>query len=176
MRSEVQVLLDPPPPRAGAFWRAWPSVSFLDRGMWRAARSARRTGLGSSAGRSGLVEAPARLGARPGPPPAGGVSSAGRAPALQAGGHRFDPDTLHHPSIMPTYVPLRHDRRGLAARHVSSVLSDAPGTLPSGRAPGRPPLQGVTSFREIHQPHVGAASEARASPGGQGMWHPSQVH
>ena len=25
-----------------------------------------------------------------------GVSSAGRAPALQAGGHRFDPDTLHH--------------------------------------------------------------------------------
>ena len=24
-----------------------------------------------------------------------GVSSAGRAPALQAGGHRFDPDTLH---------------------------------------------------------------------------------
>ena len=25
-----------------------------------------------------------------------GVSSAGRAPALQAGGHRFDPGTLHH--------------------------------------------------------------------------------
>jgi hypothetical protein len=24
-----------------------------------------------------------------------GVSSAGRAPALQAGGHRFDPGTLH---------------------------------------------------------------------------------
>ena len=28
-----------------------------------------------------------------------GVSSAGRAPALQAGGHRFDPDTLHQHSI-----------------------------------------------------------------------------
>ena len=27
--------------------------------------------------------------------PAWGVSSAGRAPALQAGGHRFDPGTLH---------------------------------------------------------------------------------
>ena len=27
--------------------------------------------------------------------PARGVSSAGRAPALQAGGHRFDPGTLH---------------------------------------------------------------------------------
>ena len=24
------------------------------------------------------------------------VSSAGRTPALQAGGHRFDPDTVHH--------------------------------------------------------------------------------
>src|SRR4029079_19622013 len=30
-----------------------------------------------------------------------GVSSAGRAPALQAGGHRFDPGTLH----------TAHDRR-----------------------------------------------------------------
>jgi hypothetical protein len=27
--------------------------------------------------------------------PVRGVSSAGRAPALQAGGHRFDPGTLH---------------------------------------------------------------------------------
>ena len=27
-----------------------------------------------------------------------GVSSAGRAPALQAGGHRFDPGTLHQRS------------------------------------------------------------------------------
>ena len=25
-----------------------------------------------------------------------GYSSAGRAPALQAGGHRFEPDYLHH--------------------------------------------------------------------------------
>ncbi len=30
--------------------------------------------------------------------PARGLSSAGRAPALQAGGHRFDPDRLHQPS------------------------------------------------------------------------------
>jgi hypothetical protein len=27
--------------------------------------------------------------------PSRGLSSAGRAPALQAGGHRFDPDSLH---------------------------------------------------------------------------------
>ena len=31
--------------------------------------------------------------------PLWGVSSAGRAPALQAGGHRFDPGTLHHEEI-----------------------------------------------------------------------------
>jgi hypothetical protein len=30
-----------------------------------------------------------------------GHSSAGRAPALQAGGRRFDPDWLHHPSTQP---------------------------------------------------------------------------
>ena len=29
-----------------------------------------------------------------------GVSSAGRAPALQAGGHRFDPGTLHHKEVV----------------------------------------------------------------------------
>ena len=28
-----------------------------------------------------------------------GRSSAGRAPALQAGGHRFDPDRLHHSDV-----------------------------------------------------------------------------
>ena len=31
--------------------------------------------------------------------PLWGVSSAGRAPALQAGGHRFDPGTLHHKKL-----------------------------------------------------------------------------
>ena len=44
-----------------------------------------------------------------GPPlqkePLWGVSSAGRAPALQAGGHRFDPGTLHHKKL--TEVPTR---------------------------------------------------------------------
>ena len=34
-----------------------------------------------------------------------GVSSAGRAPALQAGGHRFDPGTLHHKKL--TEVPMK---------------------------------------------------------------------
>ena len=36
-----------------------------------------------------------------------GVSSAGRAPALQAGGHRFDPGTLHHKKL--TEVPLQEE-------------------------------------------------------------------
>ena len=40
----------------------------------------------------------------------GGLSSAGRAPALQAGGHRFDPDRLHQFNISPevkTTVPVQ---------------------------------------------------------------------
>ena len=32
--------------------------------------------------------------------PIRGVSSAGRAPALQAGGHRFDPGTLHQREVV----------------------------------------------------------------------------
>jgi hypothetical protein len=37
-----------------------------------------------------------------------GHSSAGRAPALQAGGRRFDPDWLHHP-LKPAESPeLEH--------------------------------------------------------------------
>ncbi len=36
-----------------------------------------------------------------------GVSSAGRAPALQAGGHRFDPDTLHHFLQIIISIPIR---------------------------------------------------------------------
>ena len=34
--------------------------------------------------------------------PLWGVSSAGRAPALQAGGHRFDPGTLHQKRLTET--------------------------------------------------------------------------
>ena len=43
-----------------------------------------------------------------------GYSSAGRAPALQAGGRRFDPDYLHHPTkAMLLREPLsRYDLRG----------------------------------------------------------------
>ena len=33
----------------------------------------------------------------------GGLSSAGRAPALQAGGHRFDPDRLHQASALAMF-------------------------------------------------------------------------
>ena len=39
--------------------------------------------------------------------PLWGVSSAGRAPALQAGGHRFDPGTLHHKKL--TEVPSKEE-------------------------------------------------------------------
>jgi hypothetical protein len=52
----------------------------------------------------------------PGPPlKVRGCSSAGRAPALQAGGHRFDPGQLHQPpigttSILPIDVSSRPER------------------------------------------------------------------
>jgi hypothetical protein len=36
---------------------------------------------------------------QPDPPPIWGCSSAGRAPALQAGGHRFDPVHLHQKTL-----------------------------------------------------------------------------
>lgn len=36
--------------------------------------------------------------------PVWGLSSVGRAPALQAGGHRFDPVRLHHMSRWETQV------------------------------------------------------------------------
>ncbi len=45
---------------------------------------------------------PGLTGWRAGPSDFWGLSSAGRAPALQAGGHRFDPDRLHHSPL-----PLR---------------------------------------------------------------------
>ena len=34
-----------------------------------------------------------------------GRSSVGRAPALQAGGRRFDPDRLHHKVVKPILSP-----------------------------------------------------------------------
>jgi hypothetical protein len=44
-----------------------------------------------------------------------GRSSAGRAPALQAGGHRFDPVRLHHPTLL----------RALAGRPLLSEATKA---------------------------------------------------
>src|SRR5215210_9022248 len=53
--------------------------------------------------------------------PIRGVSSAGRAPALQAGGHRFDPGTLH-------FVFQGFPR---TARHSTQLLpTPAPHSLP----------------------------------------------
>lgn len=49
----------------------------------------------------------------------GGLSSAGRAPALQAGGHRFDPDRLHHfdtPEMKTTYSGADTVRIGCAGQ------------------------------------------------------------
>jgi hypothetical protein len=54
----------------------------------------------------------------------GGLSSAGRAPALQAGGHRFDPDRLHHATsatedeekgLLLLYAAAKHGLYGFAS-------------------------------------------------------------
>ena len=52
----------------------------------------------------------------------GGVSSAGRAPALQAGGHRFDPDTLHQ---LHSCLSSDSTVRPLSACERSAVQLDA---------------------------------------------------
>ena len=51
-----------------------------------------------------------------------GCSSAGRAPALQAGGHRFDPGQLHQ------FIPLNGTRQitRVAANEVGLVLEGVP--------------------------------------------------
>ena len=48
------------------------------------------------------------------------VSSAGRTPALQAGGHRFDPDTVHH---MPVYLSGQKERTCNASRKLHGFKS-----------------------------------------------------
>ena len=55
--------------------------------------------------------------------PLWGVSSAGRAPALQAGGQRFDPANLHHILKRLTEVPLK-DEASLSL--LRKKLKDAP--------------------------------------------------
>ena len=48
-----------------------------------------------------------------------GCSSVGRAPALQAGGHRFDPVHLHH--YAPSMMRCECGRRSAAAQRASRV-------------------------------------------------------
>ena len=47
-----------------------------------------------------------------------GYSSAGRAPALQAGGHRFESVYLHHSERMARETRRELRRRGLIAQQV----------------------------------------------------------
>ncbi len=51
-----------------------------------------------------------------------GVSSAGRAPALQAGGHRFDPDTLHQNAFALQERPADVERVWCVRSAVSKSL------------------------------------------------------
>ena len=50
-----------------------------------------------------------------------GVSSAGRAPALQAGGHRFDPGTLHQKKYG---VPDKAQRSGFVGERRNKATGE----------------------------------------------------
>jgi hypothetical protein len=50
-----------------------------------------------------------------------GISSAGRAPALQAGGRRFDPVILHQPSIVSCQACKVVDPAGLTPYRVCAL-------------------------------------------------------
>ena len=55
----------------------------------------------------------------------GGYSSAGRAPALQAGGRRFDPDYLHHLNKSQNVQnPSRAQRSGSARKRRRSEMNE----------------------------------------------------
>ena len=51
----------------------------------------------------------------------GGFSSAGRAPALQAGGHRFESGNLHQ---SPEGVPIEAQRSGFNGERRHSEMSE----------------------------------------------------
>ena len=65
-----------------------------------------------------------------------GVSSAGRAPPLQGGGHRFDPDTLHHHRWRRVNEPVPSDSPAVDCRDAlrqAASLSDRPLPTPPRR-------------------------------------------
>jgi hypothetical protein len=98
-----------------------------------------------------------------------GVSSAGRAPALQAGGHRFDPGTLHRSTRrkQPVSGPLldRSCQRFVSlnwpkARDAAfkprisraDVLVDGSRPLPGRRDVRRVPLHGSAALHPLEEP------------------------
>jgi hypothetical protein len=61
--------------------------------------------------------------------PVWGRSSAGRAPALQAGGHRFDPGRLHHPRLQSKRVNKHQPIRAAMVLRVSLTCGQRIETL-----------------------------------------------
>jgi hypothetical protein len=80
-----------------------------------------------------------------------GVSSAGRAPALQAGGHRFDPGTLHLGTRWKTAGSPVQELAGLAARSPLETALEMPGRSQRFSRFSAPP---VAARRDAHDPKV----------------------
>src|SRR5690606_10035460 len=82
------------------------------------------------------------------PPRPGGLSSVGRAPALQAGGQRFEPARLHTP-LSQSCAPIRARRNGMELAAARTTSSDEISTAihaPRGVVSGRPPTVGTVAI------------------------------
>jgi hypothetical protein len=167
VRSEVQILPGPPAvfaeqntgprqPRAGAAGAApMPSGAFAV--SFAAADAMTDFGLrpkpGGSRGCFATADAMTDFGLRPKP---GGCSSVGRAPALQAGGRRFDSDHLHHGASAArlqcdsgALAPREHPRERGEASFMSSRASRARARRGGHRAIGKSSLRGNASSRVV---------------------------
>ena len=72
---------------------------------------------------------------QPDPPSLWGCSSAGRAPALQAGGHRFDPGQLHHSGCRKQMMAgLYRAAVGRGSRGVKAQTREQPAVPDDGGA------------------------------------------
>ena len=142
MRSEVQVLLDPPTfTFATQIECAWEADCL---------QSAART-TGKRTGRNWSCQSLSRSAQVSHRENYWGVSSAGRAPALQAGGHRFDPDTLHQAFLAERLTQFDHQA------FVECLIIQLDGVARNWLCQSHQQLgelrcnsPELTSFREIH--------------------------
>ena len=87
----------------------------------------------------------------------GGISSAGRAPGLQPGGHRFEPGILHQPSLAEA-SPWLKAGSGCLRRRMSAGAPEGDGrrqqVLVNGDKPATSSLTTEYSATVVFRPHT----------------------